>query len=1002
MSVLAYDPGIKVEPQLIAQLNADEATGYMVYFREKPDLSPAFGMDWHERGWFVMSALRETAERSQARVRAYLDAQGTQYQAFWIDNVIVVESSSRLTFNSLIDYPEIAALRAQRTMQVIEPVDKTVSASQVPMAIETNISHIKADDVWDLGYKGEGMVVANIDTGVRYTHNALVTQYRGNLGGGSYNHDYNWLDPDTGSNTPSDDHGHGTHTIGTMVGDDGGSNQIGMAPNARWIACDGCNASTGCPDAALLTCAQWVTAPYPEGDPSSANPDLRPHVVNNSWGDCGRSYDNWYQGSVNAWHAAGIYPVFSNGNASNCSYSTPPGCNTVSNPARYGNVTAVGSTGQSNGLYATHSNWGPTDNPDTVNPTGYANLKPLVMAPGVNIRSSLNGSNSAYASWGGTSMSAPHVAGLIALLWQAAPCLVGDYATTETIIQQTATAIPYVTACGGEGPGNVPNHATGWGEIDALAAVQEASNHCGSVDLPWVTQDPISGTIAATGSTNIDVTFLCTEATDHVGTLRVFHNDACESSVDVPILLHCQEELAAGWDKWIDGEPWSPGISVTRETSDTIEIIDVVSSTSPFTLTEMWDSSHLVLIDHELNPPGAGSVTTADGQLQWTRLSGPAEPVTLTKRFHVETCTWTSTILEEELWLDGGVFEERNVTVAKDMPDLWIDAAYEPEVGSGEFVTFTLLYGNTGGYENDVQLRSEFVPEGRFVSSDPWADQLSTAGLWAEWDVGDLAKNDSGSIDVTVEIADGLVPSDTVEIWNVVHNHVGWDVGSFKITYHIADTACEPITGVNFLPWSPISPQTSEIVTFTASLQPPTATLPIVYQWSFDDGGTAPGNPVYHTYTASGTYSVTVTAHNACGGPVSASRDVTVTGQPVNPVYGAELTPPTDAQSGLRGTSLSYGLTVRNTGDTADTFELSFKDVNGWTASIIPSSVNLRPDRTAPVSVTVSIPPGVAAGDSDVATISVTSQGDPTVTAKNALTTTVWELNLFLPLVFKN
>jgi uncharacterized membrane protein len=93
---------------------------------------------------------------------------------------------------------------------------------------------------------------------------------------------------------------------------------------------------------------------------------------------------------------------------------------------------------------------------------------------------------------------------------------------------------------------------------------------------------------------------------------------------------------------------------------------------------------------------------------------------------------------------------------------------------------------------------------------------------------------------------------------------------------------------------------------------------------------------------------------------------------------------------------------VRNTGDTADTFELSFKDVNGWTASIIPSSVNLRPDRTAPVSVTVSIPPGVAAGDSDVATISVTSQGDPTVTAKNALTTTVWELNLFLPLVFKH
>jgi PKD repeat protein len=331
------------------------------------------------------------------------------------------------------------------------------------------------------------------------------------------------------------------------------------------------------------------------------------------------------------------------------------------------------------------------------------------------------------------------------------------------------------------------------------------------------------------------------------------------------------------------------------------------------------------------------------------------------------------------------------------MPNLWVDAAYEPEVGPGEQVTFTLLYGNTGGYENDVQLGSEFVREGRFVSSSPLPDRLSTFGLWAEWDVGDLAKNDSGSIDVTVEIADGLVPSDTVEISNKVFNHVDKDVDSFKITYHI----CEPITGVDF-DWHPITPQTGDYVTFTASPQPPPAKQSIDYQWSFDDGGTATGNPVYHTYINSGTYSVNVTANNACSGPVSASHDVTVTGQSVTPVYDVELTPPTDAQSGLRGTSLSYGLTVRNTGDTADTFELSFKDVNGWTTRINPSSVNLRPDTTALVLVAVSIPLGVAASDSDVATISVTSQGDPTVTAKSALTTTVWEFNLFLPLVFKN
>jgi subtilisin family serine protease len=84
-------------------------------------------------------------------------------------------------------------------------------------------------------------------------------------------------------------------------------------------------------------------------------------------------------------------------------------------------------------------------------------------------------SDSAYGSMSGTSMSAPHVAGLVALMWQAAPWLQGDYAATETIIQQTANAIPYATGNGDEGPGNVPNHATGWGEIDALAAVINTS-----------------------------------------------------------------------------------------------------------------------------------------------------------------------------------------------------------------------------------------------------------------------------------------------------------------------------------------------------------------------------------------------------------------------------------------------------------------------------------------------------------------------------------------------
>ncbi|MBN1900902.1 choice-of-anchor J domain-containing protein [Candidatus Sumerlaeota bacterium] len=492
---------ILVEKELQAQITADDSTGYLIYFREKADLSPAYSMNWKDRGRFVMKALMETAKKSQARIIEFLDTQGASYQPFWVDNVIVVETSNVNAFNGLQSFPEIKALRARRKPRLVEPVEIKPAASSIT-AVESNLTHIKADQAWNMGYKGQGIVVANIDTGVRYTHDALVNQYQGNLGSGNYNHNYCWWDPYSGSAAPFDDHSHGSHTIGAMVGDDGGANRIGVAPGAKWIAARGFVGGSGS-DAGLLSCGQFMAAPT---DLSGANPDpdKRPHVVNNSWGDCGTSYDDWYAGVINSWHAAGIYPVFSNGNSSNCAYPSPPGLNTVGNPARSGNVTAVGATGRDNGQYANFSNWGPTDDPDTINPRGYPHLKPQVVAPGTN-RSAYNDSNSSYGDMSGTSMATPHVSGLVALIWGAAPWLVGDYAATETIIEETANPIDYNS--GGTpppGPGNIPNYATGWGEIDALKAVTAAITTGGdSALLGHITEgalitsegDPIEGAL---------------------------------------------------------------------------------------------------------------------------------------------------------------------------------------------------------------------------------------------------------------------------------------------------------------------------------------------------------------------------------------------------------------------------------------------------------------------------------------------------------------------------
>ncbi len=484
--VFAQEPepesSISVDAKVLEAIEQTGSASYWIEFNSELDFSKAVNgqMNWSDKGWSVYNQLSNQAKQSQAKVAAYLSNAGVTYQSFWIKNTILVESSDSKTLNNLLNFSEITNIRPRKNFIVYEPEKETILFDNQIQSIEPNLAQINADDVWGLGITGAGLVVANIDTGVRYSHQALVNQYRGNVGAGSFDHNYNWFDPYGSYAAPGDDHGHGTHTMGTMVGDDGGANQIGVAPDATWMACRGCT-SAGCTDLALLTCGEFIAAPTAL-DGSAPNPDLRPNIVNNSWGDCSTTYDDWYEDVINAWHAAGIYPVFSNGNASNCGYSSPPGLNTVGNPARSGNVTGVGSSGEQNGLYATHSNWGPTDNLDTVNAVaGFENLKPQVVAPGVSIRSSVPGSDTSYEDgWSGTSMSAPHVTGLVALMWQAAPCLIGDYATTEQIMEETATDIVYDDGSPLT-PTNFPNFATGWGEIDALAAINYLDGYCTSM-----------------------------------------------------------------------------------------------------------------------------------------------------------------------------------------------------------------------------------------------------------------------------------------------------------------------------------------------------------------------------------------------------------------------------------------------------------------------------------------------------------------------------------------
>ena len=197
-------------------------------------------------------------------------------------NAIEVTTQTDALVTVLAAHPEVAEIVAPPTVEHYEMFRGTGGADE--RTIEWNIEHIGAPMVWSqFGVRGEGIVIGLVDTGVQYDHPALVEQYRGNLGGGVFDHNYNWVDISNqcaDPHVPCDMHGHGTGAAGLAVGDDGGVNQIGVAPGARFITAAVDNGPVA---SDWLAAMQWMLAPT-DLNGENARPDLRPHVINNSWG----------------------------------------------------------------------------------------------------------------------------------------------------------------------------------------------------------------------------------------------------------------------------------------------------------------------------------------------------------------------------------------------------------------------------------------------------------------------------------------------------------------------------------------------------------------------------------------------------------------------------------------------------------------------------------------------------------------------------------------------
>jgi subtilisin family serine protease len=456
---IAYADKIDKEVLQALASSGDGKAAVFAVLSEQADLSAANAIeDWNARGWAVYNALNATAERTQPAVMATLrnfeaSGQASAIKSFWIVNLISLHADQS-TIQALAAMPQIEHILPHVKLEKPQPVEQE-AAMDGPEAIEWNVTKIRAPEVWTgYGVTGAGAVAANVDTGVQYNHPALVNQYRGNLGGGTFDHNYNWFNPAPNAtcpnpNVPCDDNGHGSHTLGTEIGDDGGANQIGVAPGAQWIAAYGC-----CPsNEALLEAQQWMVAPT---DLAGNNPDptKRPHVLNQSWGGPGGS--QIFEDVIAALRASGVFPTFSAGNSGS---GAADGCGRLGAPGDNPSAFNVGSTTSSDAI-SSFSSRGP--NPFT-GKTG-----PEVSAPGSGVRSSVP--TNGYASYSGTSMASPHVAGAVALLISLEPKLAGQIEQLEELLRKTATPLTSAQTCGGVPGSQVPNNVFGWGRIDVKAA----------------------------------------------------------------------------------------------------------------------------------------------------------------------------------------------------------------------------------------------------------------------------------------------------------------------------------------------------------------------------------------------------------------------------------------------------------------------------------------------------------------------------------------------------
>jgi serine protease AprX len=570
----------KIDQRLSQSVQSSGMITFIVTMHQQADLTRVGGATRAARQKGVIRALQATSAATQNQIQNLLSIRQAQgqvqsYSSFWVFNGLSVTATVNV-MNELAKRSDVA---------VISSDDLQIAPVGGPA--EPNVSLVNAPVLWSQGYDGQGVVVANMDSGVDVNHPDLSGRWRGGSN--------SWYDPyGQHPTTPIDLSGHGTQTMGVIVGGDAGGTTVGVAPGARWIAVRIFNDSGSSTATAIHSGFQWLLDP--DQNPSTAD---APNVVNNSWTYASPGCYLDFEPDLQSLRAAGILPIFAAGNGG-------PSGSTSYSPANNPSAFAVGAINNNNRLYA-YSSRGPTTCGGSTGPY------PELVAPGVNIHTTdLYGM---YTASTGTSLAAPHVAGGLALLLSASPNLPAN-------IQQNAL-INSAVDLGVAGPDDI----YGYGRLDIAAAYNwitiNPTATPGPTDtatpLPTSTSTPLPSPTATIAPTP---TPTGTATPESIGTLHVGDLDKASAksgskwTARVTILVHDDlEQPVSGvtvTGKWSNGATGT--VTCTTDAGGLCTVtktgLNTKTTSVTFTVTGLTKSplTYLATANHDPDGESSGTV----------------------------------------------------------------------------------------------------------------------------------------------------------------------------------------------------------------------------------------------------------------------------------------------------------------------------------------------------------------------------------------------------------